>query len=116
MGRALVAAGYPDDAAPYLEHASAMAEHWETTYLLGVIAMRHHDLDRAIALLDRAVTLQPNAVAPLYQLSLAFGVSKNLGAARAAAQRAAQLDPHYPGLSQWLTNLTKDSSNSAPRH
>jgi tetratricopeptide (TPR) repeat protein len=116
MGRALVAAGRPAEATPYLEHAAAMSEHWESTYLLGVIALEGRNYDRAIALLDRAVTLQPNAVAPLYQLSLAFGASKNLAAARAAATRAAQLDPAYPGLSQWLATLAKASTDSAGRH
>ena len=115
LGRALVAAGRSAEAVPYLEHAAAMAEHGETTYLLGVIALQNRNYDQAIALLDRAVTLQPNAVAPLYQLSLAFGLSKNLVAARAAAQKAAQVDPGYPGLSQWLATLARTSDHSTAR-
>ncbi|MDQ2667371.1 MAG: GDSL-type esterase/lipase family protein [Gemmatimonadota bacterium] len=116
VGRALVASGRATEAAPYLEHAASLAENGESTYLLGVIALQNRNYDAAIALLDRAVTLQPGAAAPLYELSLAFGLSRNLGPAKAAAGRAARIDPRYPGLSQWLVTLAKASGDSIGRH
>jgi hypothetical protein len=73
--------------------------------MLGVVALRRHEYSRAITLLDRAATAAPSAAAPVYQLSLAFGLSHNLAAARGAAARAAQLDPHYPGLATWMSTL-----------
>jgi tetratricopeptide (TPR) repeat protein len=105
LGRALVAAGRFAEAAPSLERAGALAEHPETDYLLGRVALEQKDYPRAITLLDRAVTMSPDAVAPLYQLSLAFGMSHNLDAARAAAARVARLDPRYPGLAEWMATL-----------
>jgi tetratricopeptide (TPR) repeat protein len=104
-GRALVAEGRDGEAVPYLEHALALTAHPESCYLLGVIAIRQKDYPRAIVLLDRAVDLAPAMAAPLYQLSLAFGLSHNLEPARAAAVRAARLDPLYPGLDKWMTVL-----------
>ena len=102
VGRALVAAGRGQEAVPYLERAVSLTPSAESCYLLGVIALGQKDYPRAITWLDRSVSLQPDAVAPLYQLSLAFGLSHNTDAARAAAARAARLDPRYPGLAAWM--------------
>ncbi len=82
-----------------------MTNDWEAVYLLGVVALQQKDFPHAITLLDRAVTMAPTVAAPVYQLSLAFGLSKNLEAARGAAARAAQLDPRYPGLAAWMATL-----------
>ncbi|MEO8334488.1 MAG: tetratricopeptide repeat protein [bacterium] len=102
VGRALFASGRAEVAVPYLERAFSLTPTGESCYLLGVIALQLKDYPRAITWLDRAVTLQPDAVASLYQLSLAFGLSHNVQAARGAAARAAQLDPRYPGLVAWM--------------
>jgi tetratricopeptide (TPR) repeat protein len=104
-GRALLAAHRPTDATVYLERALARAPTPETTYLLGTAALQQQDYPRAIFLLDRAVTMTPTSAAAAYQLSLAFGLSRNLAAARGAAARAAQIDPGYPGLRPWMTSL-----------
>ncbi len=104
-GRALLAQGRLDEATAMLERALALAPSWETYHLLGVVALQQKRYERAIALLDRAVESAPGAVAPLYQLSLAFGLSQHLGPARAAAKRAAALDPGYPGLADWMRTL-----------
>jgi tetratricopeptide (TPR) repeat protein len=104
-GRALVAAHRPSDAAVYLERSLSMAPTPEATYLLGILALQQKDYARAITLLDRAVTMAPTSAAAAYQLSLAFGLSRNLDAARAAAARAAQVDPRYPGLARWMVSL-----------
>jgi hypothetical protein len=41
----------------------------------------------------------------LYQLSLAFALTRNIEAARATAARLAQVQPSFPGLAQWLATL-----------
>lgn len=102
VGRALLAAGRGPEAVPYLERAMALTPSAESCYLLGVIALGEKDYPRAITWLDRSVSLKPDAVASLYQLSLAFGLSHNADAARGAAARAAQLDPRHPGLAAWM--------------
>jgi len=103
--RALLEAGRDSQAVPLIERSQRLAPSWESDYMLGIVALRRRDFADAIALLDRASTAQPSAVAPVYQLSLAFGLSHNLAAARGAAARAAQLDPRYPGLAAWMTVL-----------
>ena len=103
--RALVAMGRDSEAVVLLERAQRLAPHWESDYMLGVIALRQRDFPRAITLLDRAAGLAPDVAAPFYQLSLAFGLSHNLEAARGAATRAVRLDPRYPGLAAWMAVL-----------
>ncbi|MEP6733369.1 MAG: hypothetical protein ABJE10_22185 [bacterium] len=102
VGRAQLAAGRPEDAEPYLERAVVLTPSAESCYLLGIIALGKKDYARAITLLDQSVALSPNAVPALYQLSLAFGLSHNLQAARGAALRAARIDSRYPGLADWM--------------
>lgn len=104
-GRALVALGRPAEAVPLLERAMQLQPTSEAAYLLGMVALQRREMDAAIAFLDQAVRLAPDAVAPVYQLSLAFGLSHNLAAARGAAARAARLDPAYPGLAAWMRTL-----------
>jgi lysophospholipase L1-like esterase len=102
---ALLEAGRDSQAVSLIERARRLSPSWESDYLLGIVALRRRDYARAITLLDRAATAAPSAAAPVYQLSLAFGLSHNLAAARGAAARAAQLDPHYPGLAAWMSTL-----------
>jgi len=103
--RAALALHRPDEAVAYLECARALAPSAESYRLLGAIALERRDFPKAITLLDSAVLLDPTVAASLYQLSLAFGLSGNALPARAAAARAAQLDPRYPGLAPWMTAL-----------
>ena len=105
IGRVLVALGRGREAVPFLERAVALSPQPESAYLLGVIALEDKDYPRAITWLDRAVTQAPGSVAPLYQLSLAFGLSRNIAAARGAAANAARIDPRYPGLADWMKVL-----------
>jgi lysophospholipase L1-like esterase len=104
-GRALAAAGRLTEAKPYLERALHIQPSADAAYLLGEIALREKDYPRAIALLDAATRMAPTAPGPVYQLSLAFGLSRNIGAARGAAARVAQLDPSFPGLAEWMNTL-----------
>lgn len=104
-GRALATAGHGTEAKPYLERAVRAQPSAQGTYLLGVIALQEKDYPRAIALLNIATRMAPTEPAAAYQLSLAFGLSRNIGAARGAASRVADLDPRFPGLAEWMRIL-----------
>lgn len=104
-GRALVAMGRADEGVAQLEVARRIQPSSEAAYLLGTVALQRREYETAIALLDEAVRRAPDAAAPVYQLSLAFGLSRNLAAARGAAARAARLDPAHPGLAEWMRTL-----------
>ena len=104
-GRAFLAANQPERAKPYLERAYALRPTGFTAFSLGVMAMQAKDLPRAIALLEQSLQLEPSNPSALYQLSLAYAVSRNLDQARATALRLSQVAPGYPGLLQWMTTL-----------
>ncbi len=110
VGRTLVALGRGAEARPYLEQANALATSWESTFLLGDLALAAKDYPRAIVFLDSAVTLLPTSARTVFKLSVAFGQSGNAAAARAAAARTAQLDPALPGLATWMAALGMRSS------
>ncbi len=104
-GRVLLGAGQPDRAKPYLEMAYAIAPVAFTAYSLGVFAMQAKEPQRGIAFFSQALQLDPAMPQALFQLSLAYGVVRNLQGARAAATRLAQIQPSYPGLAEWLSAL-----------
>ena len=102
---ALLAASQPERAKPYLERAHALSPSAFSAYGLGVIAMQEKNPTRGIALFQQALQLSPDMPPALYQLSLAYGVTRDLNNARAAAARLAQVDPRFPGLAEWLGAL-----------
>ena len=104
-GRALLAANQPSRAKPYMETAFALAPSGEAAYSLGVIAMQEKDPQRGLSMLQRSLQLSPDMPAALYQLSLAYAVTRNIEGARATAARLAQVEPRFPGLAEWLTAL-----------
>ncbi len=104
-GRVLLGAGKPDRARPYLQMAYSISPTAFTAYSLGVFAMQEKDPQRGIALFSQALQLDPAMPQALFQLSLAYGVVRNLQGARAAAARLAQIQPGYPGLDEWMSAL-----------
>jgi tetratricopeptide (TPR) repeat protein len=104
-GRALLVANQPERAKPYLERAYAIRPSGFTAFSLGVMAIQAKDTARAIALLNQSLQLVPNNPSALYQLSLAYAVSRDIGNARETALRLSQLSPGYPGLAQWMATL-----------
>jgi lysophospholipase L1-like esterase len=104
-GRALLAANQPQRARTYLEHAYAIKPSAFTAFSLGVIAMQEKNPQRGIALLEQALQLDPNMLAAMYQLSLAYAVTRDIERARAMAIRLARVAPTYPGLGQWMTTI-----------
>jgi len=104
-GRTLLAANQPERARPYLEKAYSISPTGLTAYALGVFAMQDKNPERGIALFQQALELAPDMPQALYQLSLAYGTTRNLQGARATAARLAQVEPRFPGLAEWLAAL-----------
>jgi tetratricopeptide (TPR) repeat protein len=101
----LLKANQPDRAIPYLELANRIRPTATTSFTLGTIALRAKQFPRAIAFLETSVALGPSNAEAFYQLSLAYAFSHDIDRARAAAVRAAQLNPSFPGLAGWLAAL-----------
>lgn len=101
----LIKANQSERAILYLEKAYSIRPTASTAFTLGVIALKAKQFDHAIPLLETSARLAPANAETFYQLSLAYAFSKDIGRARAAAARAAQLNPKFPGLQQWLGAL-----------
>lgn len=102
LGRALLAAGQQAEAERTLREAMAIAPSADAAYQLGMSALERRELDSAIVLLEQSVRLDPGHTAALYQLSLSYGLARDLPRARATAARLARLRPDYPGLTGWM--------------
>lgn len=89
----------------YLEKAYSLAPSGVTAFALGKIAMQEKNLPSAVALLQQAVQLSPRMAPALYQLSLAYALSRDIDRARATAIQLAGIAPDYPGLPQWMSTI-----------
>ena len=58
-----------------------------------------------IPLLEQAVQLEPTNTTALYQLSLAYGLARDIDKARATALALARIDPRFPGLAGWMSAI-----------
>lgn len=103
--KALLAARQNDRAIPYLEHAIRIQPTGYNTFALGVISLRNHQAEKAIALLKTSLRIAPRNPSALYQLSLAYAFSKNSELAQSTALELYQLQPNYPGLAGWMSTL-----------
>jgi tetratricopeptide (TPR) repeat protein len=72
---------------------------------LGRRAAQRRDIPEAIALYQRSLSLQPDQPDVLYQLSLTYGLSRDLPNAQKAALRLAEVAPNYRGLAELLSTL-----------
>ena len=95
----------PDRSIPYLEKANSIRPTAFVSLTLGVIALRAKQFPRAVQLLQMAAAVDSSNAEIQYQLSLAYAFSHDIDHARASAIRAAQLNPNYPGIAQWLGAL-----------
>jgi tetratricopeptide (TPR) repeat protein len=103
--RALALAGHNDEAETALLRAVAIQPSASALAALGFRAAQRREVPHAISLFEQSLTLQPTQPDVLYQLSLAYGVSRDLPNARRAATRLAQIAPNYPRLPQLLGML-----------
>jgi lysophospholipase L1-like esterase len=105
LARALAAGGRAAAADTVLQRALAVEPTAAAAFDLARIRLTEQRVAEAIPLLEQATGLDPTHVAAWYQLSLAYGLTRNLALARSAAIRAARLNPAYPGLQGWMATI-----------
>jgi tetratricopeptide (TPR) repeat protein len=105
MARELDLGGRPDEAEAALRKAVAIRPTAPALNALGVRAAKRRQVGEAIALFQRSLDVQPAQPDVLYELTLAYGMSRDLPNARATAIRLARLDPNYPKLNELLSAL-----------
>jgi len=96
--RALGRMGKTKEAETALRRAVAIRPTTAALNVLGTRAAQEHEPTRAISYFEQSLSLEPAQPEILYQLSLAYGVTRNLAAARGTALRLARIAPRYPGL------------------
>jgi tetratricopeptide (TPR) repeat protein len=101
-GRALLSANQPQSAKPYLERAYSLQPNKLTAFSLGIIAMQEKKPERGIPYFEKALELDPSMTPAMYQLSLAYALTRDINRARAMAMRLSQVAPEYPGLAGWM--------------
>lgn len=104
-GRALLSARQADRARPYLQKAYSIKPTEFTAFALGLMEMQDKKPERAIPLLEQTLQLDPNQPTAMYQLSMAYALTRNVAGARGMALRLSQVAPQYPGLREWLAAL-----------
>ena len=96
QGLALHQSGDLRDACERYEAALALApDHFDALHLLGVVQLQLQAPERAVALIGRALGIDPNAAAAHCNLALALSQSGDLKAALASADRAIALSADY---------------------
>jgi Flp pilus assembly protein TadD len=97
--------GKTAEAETALRRAVAIRPTTAALNVLGTRAAQEGEPTRAISYFEQSIALEPMQPDILYQLTLAYGVRRNLVAARATALRLARIAPGYPGLPELLRVL-----------
>ena len=105
LGDAFRAAHQSDSAYAALQRSLDIRPSPSAAFSEALLALERHDLPRAIALMQESLRLAPDQPRVLYQLSLAYGSSRDLQNARATAMRLWRIAPGYPGLAEWMRLL-----------
>jgi tetratricopeptide (TPR) repeat protein len=105
VARALGRAGRTAEAESALKRAVAIRPTPPALNVLGTRAAQRRDLPQAILYFEHSVALDPAQPETLYQLSLAYGMSRQIGAARETALRLSRIAPDYPKLPELLRAL-----------
>jgi tetratricopeptide (TPR) repeat protein len=105
IARSLGQAGRTDEAEAALRRAVAIRPTAPALAVLGTRAAQRRDIPEAISFFRQSLTLDAAQPKVLYQLSLAYGMSRDVVNARDAALRLAQIEPNYPGLAGLLSAL-----------
>ena len=103
--RALLTAKRRTEAQAKLERALQLEPTSAGALALGTLAVQENDLGRGISFLEQATALDPTNRPALYQLSLAYGLARDIEHARATALRLFRMDPRYPGLRGWMETI-----------
>jgi len=105
VARALGQAGKTAPAEAALKRAVAIRPTPAALNVLAARAAQRRELPAAISYLEQSLALAPAQPEALYQLSLAYGMSRNIGAARQTALRLSRVAPDYPKLPGLLRAL-----------
>jgi len=105
IARALGKAGRAEESDRALRRAVAIRPTAPALAELGSRAAQARQLPEAIAYLRKSVELDPSQPRVLYQLSLAYALSRDLPNARATALSLARIAPSYPGLAELIATL-----------
>lgn len=105
MASALGKAGRPDEAEVALRRAVAIHPSAPALTVLARRAFQRRSIPEAISLSEKSLGLQPNQPELLYQLALAYGMSRDLQNARSATVRLIRIQPEHPGLPELIRAL-----------
>lgn len=105
LARALLQEGRADDAERELRDALQLEPSSAGALALGQLILQRKDVAGALPFLEQAVQLEPDNTAALYQLSLAYGLARDIDRARAVALALARIDPRFPGLAGWMSAI-----------
>ena len=105
VARALGRAGKTGEAEDALKRAVAIRPTSTALNVLGTRAAQRRELPAAISYFERSLTLEPAQPEALYELSLAYAMSRKIDAARKTAVRLSQIAPNYPRLPGLLRAL-----------
>jgi lysophospholipase L1-like esterase len=104
LARALALAGHSSQADTALRKAG-IAPTAQSLAALARIAAQRRNIPEAISLYQRSLALQPKQPDALYQLSLTYGLARDLPNAQKTAIQLARVAPDYPGLPELLSTL-----------
>jgi len=105
IARALGRAGRTTEAESALKRAVAIRPTPGALNVLGTRAAQRRELPQAISYFEQSLALEPAQPEALYELSLAYGMSRRIGAARETALRLSRIAPDYPKLPDLLRAL-----------
>jgi tetratricopeptide (TPR) repeat protein len=104
LARSLALAGHSSQADTALRKAG-IAPTAQSLAALARIAAQRRNIPEAISLYQRSLALQPKQPDALYQLSLTYGLARDLPNAQKTAIQLARVAPDYPGLPELLSTL-----------
>ncbi len=93
------------EAKPYLEAAFQIEESHFAARMLGAIEVDFGNLDRGIELLEQARSMEPEDPQTLFNLSGAYGLTRDFEKADEILQILEQVNPGYPGAREWRRQL-----------
>ncbi|MGF1669854.1 MAG: tetratricopeptide repeat protein [Balneolaceae bacterium] len=101
-----------DNAKPLLEKAYEINPRLAfTSKMLGAVEVNDGNLDRGIELLEYSLSLQPDDVQALFNLSGAYGLKGDFTKARHLLNQLMAINPDFPGARQWQLQLEQLSGD-----
>ncbi len=105
LAASLLQEGRGGDAERVLREALQLEPSSAGALALGQLLLQRKDVTGALPFLEQAVQLDRANTSALYQLSLAYGLARDIDRARSTALALARIDPRYPGLAGWMSAI-----------